>query len=354
MWTGDAMGRDEKTAYIFLLIPLLCIGFILFTIFYLIGSSLTTPGGGFGLQNFITLFTSDPYFWPALWHNIFWMIWAVLIPIGIGLIFAILLSRNIRGEGLFKGIIYFPALLAGATIGVIWKWFYLPRDYGVLNAILNGLGLMSLGNPMTKLWINDPSPPVPFLFVISIPIFFSSILLVVLAFRPKISLPLLCVITGLLGIVFPAGLFISGTVSTSLVSILLASSWAGSAVSMVMFLAAMQAIPKSQLEAAKVDCASEGQILRHIVLPSLKPVIVILIILSAISSMKAFDLVYTLAGMEGGPGHRAADVLALYTYRTLKTGDYGYASAIGVVGILVTMIPVIIYIMMLTRKGEER
>jgi len=347
------MRNDEKTAYAFLIIPLICVGFILFTIFYLFGSSLSVEGGGLGLQNFARLFTSDPYFWPALWHNVFWMIWAVLIPIGIGLIFAILLSRNIRGESFFKGVIYFPALLAGATIGVIWKWFYLPKDYGVLNTILNGLGLMGLGNPVTKLWINDPSPPVPFLTLISLPIFTVSVLFIVLSFKPKISTSKLCLVTGLIGVAFPAGLFFSGVVSTSLVSILLASSWAGSAVSMVMFLAAMQAIPKSQLEAAKVDCASEGQILRHIVLPSLKSVIIIMIILSAISSMKAFDLVYTLAGMEGGPGHHAADVLALYTYRTLKTGDYGYASAIGVVGILVTLIPVILYIIMLTRREER-
>jgi len=347
------VGGQEKAAYAFLAIPLVCVGFILFTILYLLGASLTTPSGQVGFQNFARLFTSDPYFWPALWHNVFWMIWAVLVPIGMGLIFALFLSRNIRGEGLFKGIIYFPALLAGATIGVIWKWFYLPKDYGVLNSILNGLGLMGLGNPVTKLWINDPSSPVPLLFIISIPIFSISVLLVVLSFKPRIHPALMLLIAGGLGAAFPAWLYMSGMVSTSLVSILLASSWAGSAVSMVMFLAAMQSIPKSQLEAAKVDCASEWQVLRHIVLPSLRSVMVILIILSAISSMKAFDLVYTLAGMEGGPGHHAADVLALYTYRTLKTGDYGYASAIGLVGILVTLIPVILYIITILRREKR-
>ncbi|MEM2878552.1 MAG: sugar ABC transporter permease [Candidatus Hadarchaeales archaeon] len=349
------MRNDEKTAYIFLAIPLVCVGFILFTIFYLIGSSFFT-NEGLGFQNYVRLFTLDQYFWPALWHNVFWMIWAVLVPIGIGLIFATLLSRNIRGENIFKGIIYFPALLAGATIGVIWKWFYLPRN-GVINSILKGFGLMGLGNPTTELWINNSSPPVPLLTIISLPIFFVSILLIALTFSPRISRLKLGLVLGIGGIAFPIWLFLSGAVSTSLVSILIASSWAGSAVSMVMFLAGMQAIPKSHIEAAKVDGASEWQVLRHVVLPALKPVMVTLIILSAISSMKAFDLVYTLAGQEGGPGHHAADVLALYTFRTLKSsqdlGGYSYASTIGFIGILVSLVPVILYMIMLRRKEED-
>lgn len=341
---------ERKTAYLFLLLPLLCVGFILFTIGYLVVASFTSDGTFVGFRNFAKLFTADPYFWPALWHNIFWMIWAVVVPIGIGLVFAILLSRSIRGEKVFKGVIYFPALLAGATIGVIWKWFYLPGDYGVLNSILGKLGLSALANP-NKLWINDPSPPVPFLWIVTIPILVVSIGLIVLAFRPKISKFSFVGICVGLGVVFPLILHFTGMVSTSLISILLASSWAGSAISMVMFLAGMQTISRSQLEAAKIDCASETQTLRHVILPSLKPIFIILIILSAISSMKAFDIVYTLAGAEGGPGHHAADVLALYTYRSLKVGDYGYASTIGLVGILITMIPVIIYLLRMRKEG---
>lgn len=344
---------ERKTAYLFLLLPLLCVGFILFTIGYLFVSSFTSDGAFVGFQNFVTLFTGDPYFWPALWHNIFWMVWAVIIPIGIGLVFAILLSRNIQGEKIFKGVIYFPALLAGATIGVIWGWFYLPKDYGVLNAILGKLGLIGLANPNTYLWINDPSPPVPFLWMVAIPILVTSLGLMVLAFRPKISnFSFISVCVGL-GVVFPLVLHSTGMVSTSLVSILLASSWAGSAISMVMFLAGMQTISRSQLEAAKIDGASETQTLRHVILPSLKPIFIILIILSAISSMKAFDIVYTLAGVEGGAGHHAADVLALYTYRELKVGDYGYASTIGLVGILVAMIPVIVYLLWMRKREME-
>lgn len=342
---------ERKTAYLFLLLPLLCVGFILFTIGYLFVSSFTSDGAFVGFQNFVGLFTSDPYFWRALWHNIFWMIWAVIVPIGIGLVFAILLSRNIRGEKIFKGVVYFPALLAGATIGVIWNWFYLP-EYGVLNAILRGSGLSGLANPY-GLWINDPGSPVPFLWMITIPILVISIGLMVLAFRPKISkFGLIGACMGL-GVVFPLVLHLTGMVSTSIISILLASSWAGSAISMVMFLAGMQTISRSQLEAAKVDGASEAQTLRHVILPSLKPIFIILIILSAISSMKAFDLVYTLAGAEGGAGHYSADVLALYTYRSLKVGDYGYASTIGLVGILVTMVPVVIYLLWMKKREVE-
>ncbi|HDI12997.1 MAG TPA: sugar ABC transporter permease [Hadesarchaea archaeon] len=343
---------EKKTAYLFLVLPLVCVGFILFTIGYLVVSSFTSGGTFVGFQNFTRLFTDDPYFWPALWHNIFWMIWAVVVPIGIGLVFAILLSRNIRGERIFKGVVYFPALLAGATIGVIWNWFYLPEDYGVLNSILGKLGLSSLANP-NKLWINVPSSPVPFLWLVTIPILMISIGLMVLSFRPKISKFSFVGICVGLGAVFPLVLHFTGMVSTSLISILLASSWAGSAISMVMFLAGMQSIPRSQLEAAKMDGASEAQTLRHVILPALKPIFIILIILSAISSMKAFDIVYTLAGAEGGAGHHAADVLALYTYRELKVGDYGYASTIGLVGILVTMIPVIIYLMWIRRREAE-
>lgn len=345
--------KPEKTAFLFLLVPLLCVGFIFFTIIYLLAASFTSNGDFVGLQNFAKLFTEDPYFWPALWHNVFWMIWAVLIPVGVGFILAYLLSAGLRGESIFKGMIYFPALLSGATIGVIWTWVFLPKSNGVLNFILDKLGLMGLANPVTKLWVNDPSNPVPFLWLITIPIFALSVTVILLSFFPKISNLYLGLAVGLLGAGVPALLYGTGAVSTSLVSILVASTWAGSAVSMVMFLAGMRAVPKNVLEAAKIDCASEFQTLRHVVLPYLRPVFTILIVLSAISSVKAFDLVYTLAGQEGGAGHHAADVLALYIYRCLKIGNYGYASAIGVVGILIAIVPVILYIVMLRRREEE-
>jgi len=345
--------KPEKTAFLFLLIPLLCIGFVIFTIVYLFAASFTSNGEFVGLQNFVKLFTEDPYFWPALWHNLFWMIWAILIPVGLGFILAFILSAGLKGEGFFKGVIYFPALLSGATIGVIWSWFFLPKDNGVLNFILSKLGLMGLANPTTKLWINDPSSPVPFLWIITIPVFAISVMVILLSFFPKVSDLSLVLIVSLFGIGIPAILYETGAVSTSLVSILIASTWAGSAVSMVMFLAGMRAIPKSVLEAAKVDCASWFQTLRHVILPYLRPVFTILIVLSAISSVKAFDLVYTLAGQEGGAGHHAADVLALYIYRSLKIGNYGYASAIGVIGILVAIAPVIIYITLMRRREEE-
>jgi ABC-type sugar transport system permease subunit len=352
---GEPIGeeRTEKEAMLFLAIPLLCIGFVIFTIIYLFAASFTVNGKLVGLQNFSELFTQDPYFWPALWHNVFWMIWAILIPVGVGFMLAYLLSGGLKGEGVFKGMLYFPALLSGATIGVIWSWFFLPKDNGVLNFVLSKLGLMGLANPQTKLWVNDPSSPVPFLWIVTIPVFALSTMMIVLSFFPKMSNLKLLIAVGLVGIGIPVSLYASGAVSTSLVSILLASTWAGSAVAMVMFLAGMRAIPKSMLEAARVDCASDLQVLRHIILPSLRPVFIILIVLSAISSVKAFDLVYTLAGQEGGAGHHAADVLALYIYRCLKIGNYGYASAIGVIGILVAIIPVVAYITIIKRREEE-
>ncbi len=331
--------KEEKVSYLYLAVPLICVAFALFCIGYLAFDGWPSFGRVLG----------DNRFWGALGHNMLWMFWAITVPVGMGLFLATLISRNIKAERLWKSIIYLPALLSGAAIGLAWKWFF-HVDYGVANTLIGGVP--SLG-PEGNLWVNNISSPPPILLMITIPLVTMSMAFLLLSISRKMPDIFLILISVIVGAGVPIVLGLTGVLTTSLLSILIASSWPAAAMGMVIFLTDMRNIPKSLLEAAKVDCASFLQTFRHVILPSLKSSYNILIVLSAIGSMKVFAIVLTLTDSGGGIRNNA-DVLALYVYDLLDKGQLGDASAAGFLGIIITIFPVVIYLWMLRRQERAK
>jgi raffinose/stachyose/melibiose transport system permease protein len=212
--------------------------------------------GFVGLRNFGTLFTRYPYdeqILRALGHNVLFFIVIMILQNGVGLFFALLIHRGIRGRSFWRNAFFLPHLLPIVVAGFLWTLMLNPQ-FGVINRLLEAAGLDSLTQP----WLGDPSTAFPAIMAVS------------------------------------------------------AWSWIG--FPMVIFLANMAGIPQEYEEAARVDGASEGQVFRHITLPLLIPSITIVTVLTFIGNFNAFDIVYSMGGSDGGPAG-SADVLALLFYR---------------------------------------
>ncbi|MDU5947764.1 MAG: sugar ABC transporter permease, partial [Paenibacillus macerans] len=147
-----------------------------------------------GLQNYIYLLTEDTVFGTALKNNVLWLAGSLTIIIGLGLLLALLLNRSLKGRSIFRSVFYFPYVLSGIIVALMWTWLYHPTR-GFINTVLEGIGLGSLAHP----WLADPK--------------------------------------------------------TALYAVFVAAVWQGVGLPMVLFLAGLQSIPKDCYEAALIDGA---------------------------------------------------------------------------------------------------
>ena len=220
-----------------------------------------------GLRHYQKLL-GDDRFWDALSHNFSWMIAAVIIPVLFGLFLAILLSRSsMYGRILFRTIFFMPQVLSSVTVSLIWQWIYNPT-YGAINVFLTAIGLEHLAQG----WLGDSDLVLPALFI--------------------------------------------------------AWSWVHYGFTMIIFIAAIDAVDEVLFDAAKVDGASWWQQFRHVLLPSIRGALTTIILVTAISSFQVFDMVYVLT--RGGPGDASlvVPVYMLESAFTLRKVGYGATVAI--------------------------
>src|SRR3954467_7196718 len=109
----------------------------------------------YGVQNYHQAFTNYPDFWPAVRHNITWLIVFIVIATPLGMLFAVLLDSGIRGSRVYQSALFLPVMLSLALIGIIWELIYSP-NYGLINSVLGRThdnDLISwLGDPHLNLW----------------------------------------------------------------------------------------------------------------------------------------------------------------------------------------------------------
>jgi len=237
-------------------------------------ADLISPSQWVGLSNYDALL-SDPGLRDAVEHTIVYTILFVPISTGLGLFLAIALNRPIRGIGIYRTAILAPFIASVAAQGVLFSFIFDQR-FGVANAILDNLGLGRMG------FLGDPDQA---LFVIV-----------------------------LIGI------------------------WGGIGFPLVIYLAALQDVPRELVDAASVDGARRWAILRHVVMPQLYPVTIFLVVWQTLLSLQLFDLVY--ATTRGGPLDSTA-VIVYYIYnQAFELFNAGYAAAIAYVVALVLLIMV--------------
>jgi len=232
-----------------------------------------------GLQNYQELL-ADKIFWEAFSNNIYWTLIIVVINVFGGLVLASLLAQKIKGRTFFQVAYFLPVIQAPISMAVIWRWMYQPD--GAANATLAALGLDVLARP----WLGDFTWALPALAV--------------------------------------------------------AHAWSTVGLSVVIYVAGLQAINPEVYEAAKIDGANTLQSFWHVTMPSLRPVTAVVFILVVTTCFKAFDLIWGTT--QGGP-IRATEILGTYMYkRGILENNYGYGSAIAVALLLVVSAVMAIYL----------
>jgi raffinose/stachyose/melibiose transport system permease protein len=133
-----------------------------------------------------------------------------------------------------------------------------------------------------------------------------------------------------------------GDRNAALYAMFIASVWQTVGFSLVLFLAGLQNVSQTLIEASRIDGAGRFEVFRYVTLPALRPSITIVLILSIINSLKAFDIVY---GMTGGGPAQSTQMLALWAFtQAMQLGDFGHGAAISVVLLLITISIVIPYL----------
>lgn len=228
-----------------------------------------------GLDNFIAM-AHDPFFWTALRDSFLFVVFSLTLEVGLALIVALLLESNVRFSGWFRGIYFVPSVLSLVVIGLLFG-FILDPTIGIVDILLRRVGL----NSPAFGWL--------------------------------------------------------GTPGVNIYVVIAAHIWRQFGFTMFLLIAGLQAVPRELQEAARLDGATPWNLTTRITIPLIRDVLVVAALLTTVSAMRVFDLVYVMT--QGGPYH-ASETVVTYVYDLgLGTGrtQQGYATAIAFVLMLLIM-----------------
>jgi multiple sugar transport system permease protein len=289
--------RSDKVVLVVMCgIPtVLLLAFVWFPALSSIGLSFTSWDGigglgtikWVGVRNYDQIFSIYPPFWPALRHNVIWLAFFVLVPTTFGVLLAVLLDKQIRFSRLYQSTLYLPVMLSLALVGFIAQLFY-SQDQGLINGVLGKAGT----GPD---WLGDPH--------------------------------------------------------LNLWAILVAASWRHVGYIMVLYLAGLKSVDPSLRDAAQIDGATEWQTFRRVIFPVMKPINVIVLVVTVIESLRgAFDIVYVVNG-----GKNGLELLSVLVYDNIvgEASRIGYGSALGTI-LLVIALGFIISFLVINFRREQR
>jgi raffinose/stachyose/melibiose transport system permease protein len=216
-----------------------------------------------GLDNFVTIFTSDDLFRNALSNNIKFMLVVVVFQTIFSLVLAVFLTKNSKSSVALRSIFFFPTILSSVSVAFIWKFVYDP-NFGLINQVLGAVGLDR----------------------------FQSAFL--------------------------------GNDSQAIYWVALTQVWFHVGQMMIIYIAGLQQIPQELYESAQTDGASRWQQFRHITLPMVAPATAIVMAYTTVQSFKAFDLIL---GLGGNPPKSSLDILSTRIYSGFANSQFGYAAA---------------------------
>jgi multiple sugar transport system permease protein len=225
-----------------------------------------------GLRNYVELFFRDPLFLQSVKVTLYYTFLSVPLQLFVAFSVAMLLNSRVRGVGLFRTIFYLPSLIPIVVTSIMWLWLY-NHQYGLLNALLTAVGFDKVN------WINSTVMVIPSLIIMSI--------------------------------------------------------WSVGNI-VVIFLAGLQGIPPTLLEAVNIDGGTAWHSFRHVVLPLMSPLILYNLIIGLIRSLQLFTEPYIMTG--GGPMNASLSfVLNIYNY-AFKYGKMGEANAMAWVLFVITLV----------------
>jgi putative chitobiose transport system permease protein len=242
-----------------------------------------------GLDNYQRLI-GDPTFWKALTHSIIYLaVTPTIIVLSIAL--AIVVNRKLRGIHIFRALYFVPAVSGSIAIGIAWRWLF-DRN-GFINSVLISFG--AIKDPIQ--WLSEP------------------------------------------GLVLPIAMLLT--------------IWAGVGYYAVIFLAGLQNIPEELYDAARIDGCNDLQKHWHVSLPGLRPQIAFVTVISSLAALKVFDEIYVLTNRSGGILDSGVTVVFYLWKQAFVNQHAGYAAAIAMVLLALTLVFSIVNVRLLER-GTER
>jgi len=264
---------------------------------FLVWSSLHTTLG-FGLEtqfaptaNYQQML-SDPVFWNAVEKTLIYSFGSLLLSLSVGLVVALALDKVVRRRvrDVYTTLLLLSWAVPLSIVGVTWRWMF-NGQLGVVNKILLDLGVLSSAYS----WL--------------------------------------------------------GNSLSAMVIVILADSWSRIPFATVIMLAGLQAIPREQYDAAKIDGATTFQRFRHVTLPYLRPSFFVAGLITWMFAFRAFAI--PMATTSGGPAG-ATEVLAIYIHRFgIQLTDYGFASAVSMFLVAVTLVVAAVYVNVILVQIQE-
>ena len=241
-----------------------------------------------GMENFVEIFTQDTYFWDAMRFTLTYVVWIVILMNLTALLLALGIEAVRKGKGLLRTIFYLPNMISMIIGGYMWNFIFTQVVFHVSDA----WGWTFLN----KSWIGDPQ--------------------------------------------------------YSFIAILVVALWGGTGYLMIIYIAALQGVPKTLYEAAMVDGAGPIRRFFSVTLPMIRQSLTICLFISLNNAFQVFDVVYSLTG--GGPG-RATQVVALNIYQEAfgRSNRFGYATAKSMLVFLIILGITSVQLVAMKRKEQE-
>ena len=240
-----------------------------------------------GWENFIWAW-NDPSLFNSIKVTVLFAVSAVSVELLFGLALALLLESGVKGIAIFRTVFIIPIMIAPVVVGLIWRYLF-DANFGLINYIIQLLG-----------------------------------------FQPKIWL---------------------GTPGLALPAVIITDIWQWTPFMFILFLAGLQSLPSSPVEAAQVDGATPWQVIRLVKLPLLAPVIWVAVILRLIDAFRSLEVMYIMTF--GGPG-RETEVLSLNIYKTAFNSQRLGLSAVNAIFLLVFIVLFSIAFLIIARPALSK
>lgn len=248
---------------------------------------LLNPPQWIGWDNF-RFVLADPVF-PVVWRNtVQYTLLGLLIGYLVPVVLAVAVNEMRRGKSFFRLAFYLPVILPPMVSVLLWKWFY-DQDTGLFNALLGFLGL----------------PGQPWLL----------------------------------------------SARTAMISLVIQSTWSYAGGTMLLYLAALQGIPAHLYDAAEIDGAGFWGRLRHITLPQMRPIMLIMLVLQIIGSMQFFTEPFVMTN--GGPANATLSVVMLLYRYAFRDYNFGAAAALGLLLFFLLVSFSLLYLRLTQRNAAQ-
>jgi ABC-type sugar transport system permease subunit len=241
-----------------------------------------------GTTNYHQIATIYPPFWPAFEHNLEWLGALAFVGTPFGMLLAYQLDKQLRGSRIYQSLLYVPVVIAPAIIGLIAELFLSPTQ-GLLNALFEDPQHGRLID-----WLGNPK--------------------------------------------------------LNLWAVLVFACWRHASYVMILYLAGLKALDPGLREAAAIDGAGEVRAFFKVVLPALKPINIVLVVITVIEALRAFDIVYII-----NSGRNGLELLSVLITDNIigEASRIGYGSAIAVVLLTISLVPIIIFVWNSFQDVEE-